>query len=66
MGLMRAGVTNKTTKGYPRVTAGPLRHQYVHRIVAAALIGRQGLATAKAERMRGNAENATLATILQD
>ena len=34
------GNTHKTTKGYPRVTAGPLRHQYLHRIVAAALIGR--------------------------
>jgi hypothetical protein len=34
------GMTCKTTKGYPRVTAGPLRHQYVHRIVAAAIIGR--------------------------
>ena len=34
------GTTVKTTKRYPRVTAGPLRHQYVHRVVAAALIGR--------------------------
>jgi hypothetical protein len=35
------GTTCKTTKGYPRVTAGPLRHKYIHRIVAAALIGRE-------------------------
>ncbi len=35
-----SGTTCKTTKGYPRVTAGPLRHQYVHRIVAAAMLGR--------------------------
>lgn len=34
------GTTVKTTKRYPRVTAGPLRNQYVHRIVAAALLGR--------------------------
>jgi len=37
----RCGTTTKTTKKYPRVTAGPLRHKYVHRIVAAALIGRE-------------------------
>lgn len=35
------GITVKTTKRYPRVTAGPLRNQYVHRIVAAALVGRE-------------------------
>lgn len=35
------GTTCKTTKGYPRVTKGPLRHKYIHRIVAAALIGRE-------------------------
>lgn len=34
------GTTCKTTKRYPRVTAGPLRNQYVHRIVAAAMVGR--------------------------
>lgn len=34
-------VTFKTTKGYPRVCAGPLRYEYFHRIVAAALIGRE-------------------------
>lgn len=34
------GSTHKTTKGYPRLTAGPHRHQYIHRLVAAALIGR--------------------------
>jgi hypothetical protein len=38
---MKGGTTCKTTKRYPRVTAGPLRHKYVHRIVAAALIGRE-------------------------
>ena len=37
----KAGITCKTTKRYPRVTAGPLRHKYVHRIVAAALLGRE-------------------------
>lgn len=37
---MKHGTTCKTTKGYPRVSAGPLRHRYVHRVVAAALIGR--------------------------
>lgn len=35
------GTTCKTTKSYPRVTAGPLRHQYIHRVVAAAMIGRE-------------------------
>ena len=39
-GKHSTGTTCKTTKKYPRVTAGPLRNQYVHRIVAAALIGR--------------------------
>ena len=38
---MRSGTTAKTTKRYPRMTAGPLRNQYVHRIVAAALLGRE-------------------------
>lgn len=32
--------TCKTTKCYPRCTAGPLRNQYVHRVVAAAMVGR--------------------------
>ena len=34
------GTTARTTKGYLRVTAGPCRWQYVHRIVAEALLGR--------------------------
>ena len=38
---MKTGTTCKTTKKYPRVTAGPLRHKYIHRVVAAALIGRE-------------------------
>jgi hypothetical protein len=38
--MIGTGTTCKTTKKYPRVTAGPLRHQYIHRIVAAAMIGR--------------------------
>ena len=38
---MKTGTTCKTTKRYPRVTAGPLRHRYIHRIVAAALLGRE-------------------------
>lgn len=32
--------THKSQKGYPRVSAGPLRNQYVHRIVAEAMLGR--------------------------
>lgn len=36
-----AGVTAKTTKGYLRITAGPCRNEYVHRIVAAAMLGRE-------------------------
>lgn len=39
--MQNTGTTCKTTKGYPRVTAGPLRHKYIHRIVAAALVGRE-------------------------
>src|SRR5579863_790300 len=35
-----SGTTSRTTKRYPRVTAGPLRHKYVHRVVAAAMVGR--------------------------
>ncbi len=38
---MKTGTTCKTTKRYPRCTAGPLRHKYIHRIVAAALLGRE-------------------------
>jgi len=38
---MKTGTTCKTTKRYPRVTAGPLRHKYIHRIVAVALLGRE-------------------------
>lgn len=32
--------TTLNSKGYPRITAGPLRDRYVHRIVAEALLGR--------------------------
>ena len=39
--MLTTGTTCKTTKRYPRVTAGPLRHRYIHRIVAAALLGRE-------------------------
>jgi hypothetical protein len=28
------------SKGYLKITSGPLRYQYIHRIVAAALLGR--------------------------
>jgi hypothetical protein len=38
---MKHGTTHKTTKGYLRITAGPCRHEYVHRIVAAAWLGRE-------------------------
>ncbi len=37
----RKGHTRKTTKGYPRITAGPLRGKYIHRVVAAAMLGRE-------------------------
>ena len=40
MAKIKHGTTHKTTKRYLRITAGPLKHQYVHRIVAAAMIGR--------------------------
>ena len=39
--MITTGTTCKTTKRYPRVTAGTLRHKYIHRIVAAALLGRE-------------------------
>lgn len=38
---LKNGHTRKTTKKYPRFTAGPLRGQYVHRVVAAAMLGRK-------------------------
>jgi len=41
IGNRGSGTTAKTTKGYLRITAGPCRHEYVHRIVAAALLGRE-------------------------
>lgn len=37
----KGGTTARTTKGYLRIVAGPLRHKYVHRIIAAAMIGRE-------------------------
>jgi hypothetical protein len=40
-GICKTGTTCKTTKRYPRVTAGPLRNKYIHRVVAAALLGRE-------------------------
>lgn len=40
MAKHKHGTSHKTTKRYLRITAGPLRWQYVHRIVAAAWIGR--------------------------
>jgi hypothetical protein len=39
--MFKNGTTHKTTKGYLRITAGPCRHAYVHRIVAAAMLGRE-------------------------
>ena len=39
--MINTGTTCKTTKRYPRVTAGPLRHKYIHRIVAAALVAEE-------------------------
>lgn len=39
MAKLQRGI-HKHVKGYPRVSAGPLRHQLVHRIVAAAMLGR--------------------------
>jgi|SRR6185369_6439465 len=41
MSRYKRGVTLKTTKGYPRITAGPLRNQYLHRVVAEAMLGRK-------------------------
>jgi len=38
---IEGGTTAKTTKGYLRITAGPCRNEYVHRIVAAAMLGRE-------------------------
>lgn len=32
--------THKHAKGYPRVSAGPLRNQFIHRIVVEAMLGR--------------------------
>lgn len=34
------GGSHLHSKGYPRISAGPLRGQYVHRIVAEAKMGR--------------------------
>lgn len=41
IGKRGAGTTAKTTKGYLRITAGPCRNEYIHRIVAGALLGRE-------------------------
>lgn len=37
----KTATTVKTTKGYPRVSAGPHRNKYVHRMIAAAMLGRE-------------------------
>lgn len=41
MAKLKQGHTRKTTKKYPRFTAGPLRGQYIHRVIAAAMLGRK-------------------------
>lgn len=55
--MFATGTTYKTTKGYPRVTAGPLRHKYVHRIVAAALLGRELERSEEVHHKDGNRKN---------
>ena len=35
------GGTGLNGKGYPRIWAGPLRGQYLHRVVAEAMLGRE-------------------------
>jgi hypothetical protein len=56
-GMRGAGTTTKTTKGYPRMTAGPLRNQYIHRIVAAALLGRTLTRDEEVHHVNGDRRN---------
>jgi hypothetical protein len=56
-GVLKTGTTCKTTKRYPRVTAGPLRHKYIHRIVAAALVGRELLRSDEVHHKDGDRRN---------
>lgn len=58
------GVTAKTTKRYPRVTAGPLRNQYVHRVVAAALVGRELSKDEEVHHKDGNRLNFWFANLM--
>ena len=53
----RNGHTHKTTKRYPRVTAGPLRGQYLHRVVAAAMLGRELKKDEQVDHKDGNRLN---------
>lgn len=57
MTTFRNGTTVKTTKKYPRVTAGPLRHKYVHRVVAAAMVGRELERDEEVHHKDGNKKN---------
>lgn len=51
------GYTRKTTKKYPRITAGPLRGQYIHRVVAAAMLGRRLSRDEQVDHRDGNRLN---------
>ena len=53
----RTGISFKNPKGYPRVTAGPLRDKWVHRIVAEALLGRDLRRDEEVHHKDGNKQN---------
>lgn len=44
-------------KGYPRVSAGPLRDRYIHRIVAAAMLRRELHKSEQIHHLDGNKLN---------
>jgi hypothetical protein len=52
-----SGTTHKTTKGYLRITAGPHRHQYLHRLVAAAMLGRKLHKSEQVHHLDNNKQN---------
>lgn len=57
MARYKNGHTRRKTKKYPRITAGPLRGQYIHRVVAAAMLGRALTKDEQVDHRDGNKLN---------
>lgn len=53
---MKAG-TQIHEKGYPRITAGPQRHKYVHILIAEGMLGRELKRDEHVHHIDGNTKN---------